>query len=175
MYFNNNDAYVTATESSNSCLVGIGSDVGIYFVQNSTVTRPSTVSAAKKRDRCKASKAGSPTTVLKGVDKGTWWIGRIQKMRRRAGGTSWGSLKQPVDIGAQKPMNPNSCIQLILHYYSRATGQYKFKYNVMDSQWIGVESIITNVTLMYNPDSHIYSLDVDDAEILNNYLTTNIV
>ena len=105
---------------------------------------------------------------------------RIQKMRRCAGGTSWGSLKLPVDL-ANRDMpsanNPNSTsnIQVMLHYFTRALGQYKFKYDLTDSKWIGLESIITNVTLTFNPDSQIYSLDVGDADNLNEYVSNNPV
>ena len=49
LYFNNSDVYVNAAENTNTCLVGIGSDVGVFFEQRSTVTRPSTVIAAKRR------------------------------------------------------------------------------------------------------------------------------
>ena len=49
MYFNNGEDYLSTAQCSNTCFVGIGSDVGVYFVQRSTITRTSTVTAAKKR------------------------------------------------------------------------------------------------------------------------------
>ena len=33
MYFNNHDDYLSAAASSNTCLLGIESDCGVYFVQ----------------------------------------------------------------------------------------------------------------------------------------------
>lgn len=107
-------------------------------------------------------------------------MGRIQKMRRRLGGTSWGCLKHPVDL-ANRDMpsgkNPNSVcnIQVMLHYFTRAPGQYKFRYDLTDSKRIGLDSIITNVTLSFNPDSQIYTLDLGDAENLNEYVSNNPV
>lgn len=143
LYFNNSDAYVSAAESENTCFVGIGSDVGVFFVQRSTIVQPSTVAAAKKRGRCRASKKGTPTSVLQGVDQGTWWVGRIRKMRRHVGARSWGSLKQPVDLanfavasGKNKATPSNT--EVMLHYYTHAAGQYKFRYDGTDSKWIGV-------------------------------------
>ena len=101
-------------------------------------------------------------------------------MRRRAGGNSWRSLKQPVDLANRevtlgKKGISVSNIQVILHYYTRAQGQYKFKYNLTDSQWIGLESVITNVTLTYNSANQVYSMDRSDAENLNEYVSNNAI
>ena len=98
-------------------------------------------------------------------------------MQRRAGGNSWGSLKQPIDLANREEIQgkkglSGSTVQIILHYYARAPGQYKFKYNITDSNWIGLESVITNVTLSYNMDSQVYTLDGGDAENLNEYLSS---
>jgi hypothetical protein len=180
LYFNNADVYLSAAQSSSTCFVGIGSDVGIFFVQRSTLSRPSTVAAAKKRGRSRASNRGTATSVLQGVDEGTWWVGRIQKMRRRLGGTSWGCLKHPVDLANRDPSagkNPNPVcnIQVMLHYFTRAPGQHKFRYDLTDSKWIGLDSIITNVTLSFNPDTQIYTLDAGDAQNLNEYVSNNPV
>ena len=176
LYFNNSEDYLRAATCSNTCFVGIGSDVGVYFLQRTTITRPSTVTAAKKRGMSLAKKSGRVASTLRGVDEGSWWVGRIQKMRRRAGGTSWGSLKHPVDIANRevsicKKTNLVSNVEVILHYYTRAPGQYKFKYNLTDSKWISLEFIITNVTLTYKSDTQIYSLDRGDAENLNEYVS----
>ena len=180
LYFNNADVYLSAAQSSSTCFVGIGSDVGIFFVQRSTLSRPSTIAAAKKRGRSRASNRGTATSVLQGVDEGTWWVGRIQKMRRRLGGTSWGCLKHPVDLANRDPSagkNPNPVcnIQVMLHYFTRAPGQHKFRYDLTDSKWIGLDSIITNVTLSFNPDTQIYTLDAGDAQNLNEYVSNNPV
>jgi hypothetical protein len=34
MAFNNLNAYLTTTSSSNTCLIGLGSDCGVYFVHD---------------------------------------------------------------------------------------------------------------------------------------------
>ena len=180
LYFNNSKDYLNVAKCSNTCFVGIGSDVGVFFVQRSTISRGSTVSIAKKRGRSRASKSENPASTLEGVDEGTWWIGCIQKMRRRAGGNSWGSLKQLVNLAnhevtlGKKGISVSN-IQVILHYYTRAQGQYKFKYNLTDSQWIGLESVITNVILTYNSANQVYSMDRSDAENLNEYVSNNAI
>ena len=132
------------------------------------------------KEEGRVSKSGAATSVLQGVDEGTWWVGRIQKMQRRAGGRSWGSLKQPVDlanrdVSTSRNVNLPPTIQVILHYYTRVPGQYKIRYDLTDSKWIGLESFITNVILMYNPDCSVYSLDHGDVENLNDYVSNSPV
>jgi len=63
--FNNSEDYLNAAQCSDTCFVGIGSDVGVYFVQRSTITRPSTVAAAKKRGRCRLGKSGRQSQLRK--------------------------------------------------------------------------------------------------------------
>ena len=72
LYFNNNEDYLNASRSLNTYFVGIGLDVGVFFVQCSTILRASTITAAKKRERNRASKSGKPTSTIQGVDEGTW-------------------------------------------------------------------------------------------------------
>ena len=60
-------------------------------------------------------------------------------MRRRAGGNSWRSLKQPVDLVNREETTGKkgvviSNVQVILHHYASEPGQYKFKYNLTDSK-----------------------------------------
>jgi hypothetical protein len=180
LYFNNSEDYLNAAGCSNTCFVGIGSDVGVYFVQRSTISRASTVNAAKKRGKSRAQKSGRAMPTSSAVDEGTWWVGRIQKMRRRAGGNSWGSLKQPVDLANREVSTGKkgvsiSSVEVILHYFNRAPGQYKFKYDLTDSKWISLESVITNVTLSYNSETGLYDLDRADADNLNEYVTKSTV
>ena len=175
LYFNNSEDNLRAPQCSNTCFVGIGSDVRVYFVQRTTITRPSIVTAAKKKGNSLAKKSGRVASTMRGVDEGTWWVGHILKLRRHADGTSWGSLKHPVDIANRevstgKKTSLVSNVEVILHYYTRAFGQYKFKYNLTDSKWISFELIMTNVTLTYKSDTQVYSLDRGDAENLNEYV-----
>ena len=117
---------------------------------------------------------------MQGVDQGTWWIGRIQKMTRGVSGNSWGLLKQPVDLANRGETQGKKGVNLanvlvILHYYAKAPGLYKFKYDPTDSKWISLESVITNVMLIYNLNNQVYTLDRGDAENLNEYVSNNIV
>ena len=48
IYFNNNDDYINASSSPTSMLVGLGFDVGIFFVSRNSTRISSTIKAAKK-------------------------------------------------------------------------------------------------------------------------------
>jgi hypothetical protein len=54
LYFNNSDAYLIATSSSSTCLLGLGSDCGVYLVQNDNNQ------VGSKRRSGKNSKAKKP-------------------------------------------------------------------------------------------------------------------
>ena len=51
LYFNNSDAYLSATQCSKTYFIRIGSNVGVFFVQCSSITWPSTMTATKKREK----------------------------------------------------------------------------------------------------------------------------
>ena len=159
-------------------LLGLGRMLE-YFLQRSTVIMPSTVIAAKKKGRCRTRKQGRTTSTIQGIDEGTWQVGCIQKMRRKAGGNSWGSLKHPLDLANReiipvKKGTPVLNVQLILRYYNQVPGQYKFKYSITDSKWIALESVITNVTMTQNSETQLYSSDRADAQNLNEYVSNNV-
>ena len=88
LYFNNDDDYLRVAQCSNTCFVGLGSNVGVYFVQCTTITRSSTMILAKKKGSYLAQKFGKVVSTTRGVDEGTWLVGHIQKMQRCASGTS---------------------------------------------------------------------------------------
>lgn len=174
IYFNNHDNYIIAAASSNSCLLGIGSDCGVYFVQRSTTTLSSTMRSARKRKRGRPSatfQSGMPMSVLHGVDNGTWWVGRVQSMCRQIG-TQWGLLRNPINLknlsATSRKQSSNLCkVQVMLQYFRKFPRHLKFKYNHTDSRWIDVDTIIITVTMEYNPDSDVYILAAEDTDALN--------
>lgn len=115
IYFNNSEDYISAASSSNKCLLGLGSDCGVFFLQRNTLTKSSTVKSALKRKRGRQVRNGVPSSILEGVDEGTWWVGRVQKMRRRVG-TKWGMSRQPIDL-MNRPVRINKKkVIFALHY-----------------------------------------------------------
>ena len=84
VYFNNADEYLSAANSTTTCFMGLGNDCGVLFVESSNLNQSSIVTAAQSRNRGCAQR-GHPTAVSSGVDVGSWWLGRVQKIRRRVG------------------------------------------------------------------------------------------
>jgi hypothetical protein len=72
------------------------------------------------------------------------------------------------DRGRRTNQNPH--IEVMLQYYRKYVGRDKFKYDHTDSKWIDIDCVICNVTLAYNPQNEVYSLDRNDAEHLRQLL-----
>ena len=134
--------------------------------------------AATKRKQGRppnASTGLNVTNILHAVDEGVWWVGRVQAMRRH-NGRQFGVLRQPVDLlarveenGRRNPHNPH--IEVMLQYYRKHLGRDKFKYDHTDSKWIDVDCIICTITMMYNSGNEVYSLDRNDVDLLNKFVT----
>ena len=83
-------------------------------------------------------KVGNATDILNGVDSSSWWVSRVQTMRRR-NGKQFGVLRQAVDLlarreelGRRNPNNPH--IEVMLQYYRKHSCRNKFKYDHTDSK-----------------------------------------
>ena len=168
MYFNNSDDYLSAASSDTTMLCGLGSDVGVYFVQRASTS--SAVQAARKRTR------GRPSRINQGVDEGIFYIGRVQKMRRRSG-SKWGPCRQAIDlqnravqVGIKSGLSPTT--EILLNWFSKAPGHLKFKYDASDCVWIDVDTVISTVTMSYNSGTKIYSLDDVDAASLQEFVNS---
>lgn len=175
IYFNNSDDYIAASSSTETMLLGLGMDCGVYFMQRSTTTMSSSVKTAVRRTRGRPSKKLQPTCVLNGVDRGTWCIGRVQKMRRKVG-TRWGNCRQPIDLQnrdvskGKKPGNGGSSFMVYLSYFRRVPGQFKFKYDHSDSIWVDIDSIICTVTMSFDAERDVFTLDPVDGNSLNEFV-----
>jgi hypothetical protein len=128
----------------------------------------SAAKAAKSRSRM--GRLGGSSSVPVAASSGIWWLGRVQKMRRKVG-SRWGISRQLVDLltrgGGTSNSHGNTQIQVLLNWFPKARVNLKFKYDVSDSQWIDVDSIISTVILSYCSVSAIYTLDQNDANSLN--------
>jgi len=56
IYFNNSDDYITASSSTETMLLVLGMDCGVYFMQRTTTTMSSSVKTAARRTRGRSSK-----------------------------------------------------------------------------------------------------------------------
>jgi hypothetical protein len=153
--FINSEDYLRAANCANTQLLRLGSDCAVFFVHRISTTQTSAVKAAEKCKRKQARKFGCATSVQNGGDKGTWWLGRVQKMRRN-GNAKWHACRQPIDIlnHPSASSRVEGLTQMVLlNWFSKASGNLKFKYDHSDSKWIDVDSVIATVTLSYLPES----------------------
>jgi hypothetical protein len=174
VYLNNVEEYMLAANSKNTCFLGLGSDCAVYFVSNPTGAQSFAARAAKKRNGCR--RVGAPSSIGKGTLCGSWWLGRVQKIRRKVG-QKWGLFRYPFDL-----MNRNSSsgrkgsappeVMVLLNWFSKSTRNCKFKYDVSDSQWIDIDMIISTVSLSFQSINSIYVLDSNDANQLNDFVAS---
>lgn len=175
VYFNNAEDYLSASTSSSTCLVGLGTDCGVYFEEDETQSAPSTCIAAQKRSRQSMQKRGSPVAVTTGADKGSWWIGRVQKIRRSYG-TKWGPSRNPIDLlnratTTGKKVSGSPTVQVMFNWFSKGTGRNKYKYDVTDTQWIDVDCIISSIALTFDSRHNVYCLANEDKQVLDDFVS----
>jgi hypothetical protein len=134
IYFNNYEDYLSAATSNSTCLLGLGSDCGVFFVESQSRVVGLAAKAAKNRSRM--GRLGGPSSVPVAASSGTWWLDRVQKMRRKVG-SRWGISRQPIDLlnrgGGTSNSHGSTQIQVLLNWFSKVRVKLKFKYDVSDS------------------------------------------
>lgn len=173
VYFNNAEDYLSAASSSSTCLIGLGSDCGVLFMQPSDLDVGSAVKAAQRRKKGSGVRLGTPCNVSGGADVGSWWLGRVQKIRRKVG-TKWGLCRYPIDLlnrnSTGKKVSSGPTVELLLNWFKRAPGRNKFKYDATDTQWIDLDGVISTVALSFNNRTNIYSLEENDRTVLDEFV-----
>jgi hypothetical protein len=172
IYFNNAEDYLSAASSNSMMLLGLGSDCGVFFLHSANLNTTSAVKAAKRKRCC--GKKGSPSNISAGGDSGTWWVGRVHKIRKRVG-TKWGICRNPVDLlnkpaGSGKKVASNYIVMVLLNWFQIVPGHFKYKYTGSDSQWIDLEAVISIVSMTYNSRTNVYMLDDTDAQGLEEFV-----
>jgi hypothetical protein len=66
-------------------------------------------------------------------------------------------------------------IMVLLNRFSKSCGNLKFKYDVIDINWVDVGSNIFIVTMNYEKEKDIYWLDCIDANSLDEFVTNKIL
>jgi len=66
-------------------------------------------------------------------------------------------------------------IVVLLNWFSKLCGNLKFKYDVIDTNWVNVNSIIFIVDMNYEKEKDIYWLDCIDANSLDEFVTNKIL
>ena len=72
-----------------------------------------------------------------------------------------------------KKVSSQPIIQVMLNWFKSTPGRNKFKYEVTDTQWIDIDSIICIVALSFNSTSNVYTLDENDRDVLDEFVSKN--
>ena len=177
VYFNNSEDYLSAASCESTMLLGIGSDCGVFFVQRNTTTTSSAVKAAQRRGVRSSGRRGRPTPVSLGVDVGTWWLGRVQKIKRQCG-KQWGNCRNPIDMMNRtcvkgKKVSSTPSIMVLLNWFTKSPGHLKYKYEGSDTQWIDIDSVISTVSMSFNMRTNVYTLDDTDGKSLDEFVRSD--
>ncbi len=64
---------------------------------------------------------------------------------------------------------------VLLKWFNKSFDNLKFKYDVIDTNWVDVDSIISTLTMNYEKEKDILWLDQIDANSLNQFLINKIL
>ena len=62
----------------------------------------------------------------------------------------------------------------MLNWFKSAPGRNKYKYDVTDTQWIDIESVICIIALSFKSNSNIYTLEENDRQVLDEFVSKTI-
>ncbi len=60
---------------------------------------------------------------------------------------------------------------VLLNWFNNFCGNFKYKYDVIDTNWVDIDSIISIVTMNYEKEKDIYWLDCFIAMSLDEFVT----
>ena len=88
-----------------------------------------------------------------------------------------GTGRNPIDLMVQKArgkkVSSTSSFQIMLNWFKNAPGRNKFKYDVTDTQWIDIDSVICTVALSFNSRYNVYTLEENDRNVLDEFISCN--
>jgi len=64
---------------------------------------------------------------------------------------------------------------VLLNWFNKSHGNIKFKYDLIDINWVDVDSIISNVIMNYEKEKNIHWLDCIDVPSLNEFVNNKIL
>jgi hypothetical protein len=59
---------------------------------------------------------------------------------------------------------------VLLNWFNKHCGNFKFKYDVNDTNWVDIDSNISIVTMNYEKEKYIYWLDCFNATSLDEFV-----
>jgi len=111
-----------------------------------------------------------------GVDVGSWWLERVQKIKRKLG-NKWELYKNPINFMSQttanKKVSSTSSIKIMLNWFKRKPSRNKFKYEVTIIQWIDINNVHCTIALSFNSKTNVYILKENNKDVLDEFVSKN--
>ena len=98
------------------------------------------------------------------VSSGTWYIGRVQRIRKKDGNMVF-DYHNGIDI-----LDRHEGVELQFCWYNRIKGQHMYKYDSIDHLFIQLESVIATANLSYNIKNDTYKLEEGDHRIFEDFI-----
>ena len=122
---------------------GIGSDYALFESDSIAIAE------------CSIRKGVSQSTKH-GVSSGTWYIGRVQRIRKKDGNRVF-DYHNDIDI-----LDRPESFELQCCWYNRITGKHMHKYVSIDHLFIELEFFTATTNLSYNIKNATYKLEESD-------------
>ncbi len=74
-----------------------------------------------------------------------------------------------------KKTNGGLVIMVLLNWFSKSRGMLKFKYDVIDTNWVDVDFIMSIINMNYEKEKYIYWLNCFDAITLDEFVINKIL
>ena len=110
------------------------------------------------------ARKGVPRSTKQGVPFGTWYNGRVKRIRKKDGNRVFYYHN---DIYLLDILEG---IELQLCWYSRIKGQRMYKYDLIDHAFVQLESIIAITNLSYNARNDTYKLEECDYKVFSDFM-----
>ena len=105
------------------------------------------------------TRKGVPRSTKQGVSCGTWYIRRVQIIRKKVGNRVFDNHND-IDL-----LDRLEGIELQLCWYSRIKGHRMYKYDLTNHAFVQLESVIAFTNLSYNARNVTYKLEECDYKV----------
>ena len=103
-------------------------------------------------------------------------LGQFKKSKRfGTSGNKWGPCRHAIDLQNLSAQVGKKGITLptymdMLAWFKKIPVQLKFKYDLSDWKWTDLDSLISTVTMSFNSNTNLYSLDPVDVASLYEFV-----
>jgi hypothetical protein len=112
----------------------------------------------------RATRKGVSRSTKHGVSSGIWYIGRVQRIRKKDGNRVF-DYHNDIDL-----LDRLEGVELQLCWYNRIKGKHMYKYDLTDHNFIQLEVVIAVANLSYNNRNDTYKLEENDYKFFEDFV-----